>query len=280
MLGMAGAAVAVLLAMYFMFSGGASGDGAATGGAAKKKKKGSKKKAPAAASDGAASNGGGKKPASKKKKAKGGGNGPAASGGKTKKGNKGTPEEREARRTAETAKMLAKAQQKLKEGKQDQGEDDGFSVAVNKSTSKMAKKNRNPKPRQAAGGEAKEVDTGYGSMAFTPVGFSAPVARASKPSCGDCGNCGICCGGPGAGQEQQKQDQPSFTGEVTVDGRKLGAIIGPGGETLNRIQDETCTRINIPQRDDRARGEAKPAKIKIEGSTKEGVAAAKKVRFL
>ena len=43
--------------------------------------------------------------------------------------------------------------------------------------------------------------------------------------------------------------------QMTVDGRKLGLIIGPGGETIKKLQDTTGASLQLPDRKGGEEGE-------------------------
>jgi len=57
--------------------------------------------------------------------------------------------------------------------------------------------------------------------------------------------------------------------EVDVDPKKFGILIGPGGATLNKLQDACMVRINVPERDSAKRT------VTISGESKDAIAKAK-----
>jgi polyribonucleotide nucleotidyltransferase len=58
--------------------------------------------------------------------------------------------------------------------------------------------------------------------------------------------------------------------KLAIDPAKIGMIIGPGGKTINRIQDDTDTKLEIDEKED-------SAFVVISGRDPEGIAKAEKI---
>jgi hypothetical protein len=104
---------------------------------------------------------------------------------------------------------------------------------------------------------AKSGNSGNKKKTLKPAAAAVAAAAAPVPGMG------------GGSNDAAANTAPAVKGRVEVTTKKLGVIIGPGGETMKKLQEATGTRINTPPKGEQA---GLVTIVTVEGSA-EGVAA-------